>query len=200
VKTKYEIKNRTLAVIFIIIIAALSIIFVPGLIQKEEPLQAIMVDGQTYVFDQDIRKSLKVPMYDEDKILEILSFPPKINILVDTSNTTENAYYAKVSFNTISKLSRYYTHNNVYMEYPFYAMENNTIFFWNRRNNTLTPLNGSIEGPVIMFKGPSLANETSVRLTNQTIVVQGTTQENLSMASEKLVLSLLGVSEKAIEE
>jgi hypothetical protein len=200
VKTKYEIKNRTLAVIFIIIIAALSIIFVPGLIQKEEPLQAIMVDGQTYVFDQDIRKSLKVPMYDEDKILEILSFPPKINILVDTSNTTENAYYAKVSFNTISKLSRYYTHNNVYMEYPFYAMENNTIFFWNRRNNTLTPLNSSIEGPVIMFKGPSLANETSVRLTNQTIIVQGTTQENLSMASEKLVLSLLGVSEKAIEE
>ncbi len=163
-------------IVFIVLVAL--IITAAGCAEKkDEKITEITIKGQSYVFSEDIWETLKVPTGSWTKINHILN-DSEIQVVFD-GTTTDNSYFAVVGYNIAFKLSR------------FRAWELREINF-----TTATLDNAIFDKPTVYMKGPNTgANETSVTIDNQTVIVQGTDFKNLTMAGDRLVLVVFEIND-----
>lgn len=168
---KHNIKNYAFlaSVFLILIIIIFSLSFFANTNSKE--LKKITIEGVPYEFNTNLYEVIRVPADSEDKIKSIFERSYKICIKFDNSSEEDNPIFFVSSFNIVYKTIRYYTSRGI--EKKIEVCE---------------------EEPKIELKGPNTgASETSIRLINNTILVQGTTPKNLEMAADKLILIIFGI-------
>ena len=169
------------------ILILISIVLATGCIGQQQYAKTLEKDGVEYQFSDNIYDSMKIPVYDEDFILDRIRFgPEKITVVFNGSSLEDNAYFATVGFNVAHKLANFFT----YSQGRFVNITALDI------NNNVTQIPGSI----IYMKGPNTGAEgNSVSLSNLTVgnntysivVMQGTTYQNLSQAGDRLILLVL---------
>lgn len=139
----------------------------------EKELKEIMVNGTLYIFNTNLYETIKVQSDSENEIKNIFERSAKLCINFDNSSSEDNSAFLISSFNIVYKILRYY--NSRGMEKKIEVCN---------------------EEPKIELRGPNTgAIETSVRLVNRTIIVQGTTAKKLEMAADKLILIIFGIKE-----
>jgi len=141
--------------------------------EQEKNLTAIKLGDQVYEFSTNLYDSVKVKTNDEDGIKELFDNSENVCIKFDNSSSTDNAYFAVVGYNIVFKLTRYYSKQGKTMK--FSVCQTNETTIW--------------------LKGPETgAQENSVTLIDNTVVVQGTDFHELELAGDKLVLTVFGIN------
>lgn len=159
-----------------------------------QPVTEITIEGhgnQVYTFSNDIRQSLRVPVNDPDGIKEIGRDYDIMAMVFNSSSPQDNAYFTVVTTNMMNKIPNYDAYEGrVFQLIPFYFDEKGQ--WYNRTGGNITKPDFRV--PAIWLVGPNTgANETSLRLTNNTIYVSGTDYKNLTMAADKLTLLFFNI-------
>ena len=83
--------------------------------EKEERKDTVTIPGHNviYQFSSDLRESINVPSTDEMEIQNAIWNSDRINIIFNSTSLTDNAYFAKVSTNIVSKLNIFFNNNLV---------------------------------------------------------------------------------------
>jgi hypothetical protein len=168
--------------------AIISIIFIAGCIgQSQDKPFFILKDGERciqYNFKADVRDIAEVPVAGKLGIQELLFSSSRLNILFE-SQPDDNPGFALASFAFTNKLAIYNLQVlGRVIEVQGYDTANQTY---------LDELNfSSRTGLDIILKGPNTgAEDTSVRLQDRAIVVQGNSTASLELAGERLALIML---------
>ncbi|MBU5678508.1 MAG: hypothetical protein QXJ96_03020 [Candidatus Aenigmatarchaeota archaeon] len=165
------------SILALVSVFLILIVFFSYIISVEKPskneLKEITINGVKYEFNTNLYEVIGVPAKNEEEIKNIFDESYKICIKFDNSSEEDNSIFFVSSFNIVYKTIRYYTSRG--MEKKIEVCD---------------------EEPKIELKGPNTgASETSIRLMNKTILVQGTTTKNLEMAADKLILIIFGIKE-----
>lgn len=191
-----------------------SIVLVSGCINQEpeKPQQVLEItkDGITYQFTNNIFDSMKIPLNEGAEIKRLVKYASAVSVVFDNSSTEDNAYFTVINYNMITKLTHYYAYSRgKFVDesfYPVYVINDGKLLKKDKINNTWLDYNftlDSIEWPVLYLKGPNTgAIETSVTLDydRKIIYIQGTDYRNLSLAADRFVLEVLGVSTDLLEQ
>ncbi len=182
--------------------AILSIIvlaLVAGCLQ-EQPLKEIVIPGQEaiYVFTYDIRESIKAASDNEKTIRSLFVDSVSMNIVYDGSSNQDNAYFIVALTNIGNKLRPYMANTGRFVKFDYYYYIGD--YWYNSTDDIVDKPN--LTGPTLMLKGPETgATETSVRLNdNNTVVVQGTSYRNLTLAADKLSLIIFDVTPEQVNQ
>ncbi|MEM7816444.1 MAG: hypothetical protein QXZ20_00860 [Candidatus Aenigmatarchaeota archaeon] len=134
-------------------------------------LKEITINGTPYEFNTNLYEVIKIPSEGDDDIKSIFDKNYKICIEFDNSSIEDSSIFFVSSFNIVYKTILYY-----------------------KSRGMKKKIEVCDEEPKIELKGPNTgASETSIRLMNKTILVQGTTTKNLEMAADKLILIIFGI-------
>ncbi|HLD85768.1 MAG TPA: hypothetical protein VI968_04385 [archaeon] len=181
-----------------IVFALAVLVIVAGCVQEKAPIKEISIPGQAkiYQFTNDLRSAVLVKSNDETGIKNIFYAAKNINIVFDGSSETDNAYFSAVLIDFGAKVPLYLSYDGVQIKFtPFYTLSDD----WYNATDDKIPEPTFIE-PVLVIKGPSTgAEETSVNLYNNTIVLQGTSYKNLTLAGDKLTLIVFGIDKDTLE-
>ena len=180
-----------------VICVMVALIFVAGCVQ-DKPVKEIVIPGQKeiYQFTNDLRASVLVKSNDEKGIRNIFLNNENINIVFDGSSEADNAYFTVVIIDFGAKVPLYlsYQGNNVKFA-PFYFIGDE----WHNSTDDIIK-KPNFTGPVLILKGPNTwAEDTSVDIYNNTVILQGTSYKNLTMAGDKLTLIVLDINKELIE-
>lgn len=178
---------------FAVAIIFISVVFISGCTEQQAEIKEITIDGhgnQVYQFSYDIRESQKIASDDPLAISMLVANSDYMNIVFDGSDNQDNGYFQVVLINIVQKLTTYYSYEGkAFSGLPiyYYITENNTIVWYNSAQENITE--PDLSGTTLWLLGPSTgANETSVRLNNNTIYIQGTSYKNLTLAGDKFAL------------
>jgi hypothetical protein len=172
-------------------IAVICVIIVAGCVQEEVALKEISIPGHNdiYTFSNDIRDALKVES-NNPAAIKSQFYEGEMSVVFDGSSPQDNAYFTVVMTNIMAKVPTYLAYEGVLIKFQPYYFIGET---WYNRNGD------EIEKPklanVLWLKGPSTgAEETSVNIINNTIILQGTSYQNLTLAGDRLVLEVMGIN------
>lgn len=183
---KIKVKFEKYRVILLLLIALVifSVFFYVFYIPK--PITSLDFYGIPIYFRSDLRQAAKVPVYpNEDSVRKELmnSSVQNITFAYKLSNTTEDSYYRIEAFEIAQNL--YYGYRVLVKTIPGFDVMNISSY---------ENLSGKIENPVIALVIPTYSNETSVTVTsNHTIFVRAKTLDDFDLATEKLLISALGL-------
>jgi len=172
----------------ILIIPILLGVLVSGCIFQEAEIHSIEYDGLITHFRADLNKARLVPVYPGEGELRNLVFDEGLEIINITfiDIQKENGFYAVGSFELGYKLNL--IKNAEDLDYVV-----NASIVTSRED--LVPVDGML---YIFLAGPSLADETSVRLEDGVIVLSGRSFEevnrrygDLDLSIDKLLLILM---------
>ncbi len=164
-----------------------AVVLVAGCAEQAS-LKELYIPGhgdQIYAFSSDINEALRVSTNDPEGIKEIGKSLETLNIVFNSSDAQDNAYFRVILIDIVSKLSTYYPYEGrlVYFNTYYYSGEN----WYNSSNEQLQQ--PSFSGPVLWLYGPATgANETSLTLEGNNIYLRGASLAGLRLASDKLVL------------
>lgn len=166
---RYEIP----VIAFLIILIIFTTLLLINIDKSEKEVKELTINRVRYVFNTNLYEAIRIPSSDDNKIKNIFEENNKICVKLDNSSQEDSAIFFVVSFNIVHKILTYYISNGV--------------------EKKIEVCN---EKPNIELRGPNTgAKETSVKLINNTILVQGTTPKNLELAGDKLILIVLGIKE-----
>jgi len=155
-------------------IAAIVLILNPfAHLREATPYYVLNVSGYEFVFTTNPKEAMRFPSEGEEEIK--LLFDRAELVCFDFINQSEedNAYFAKIGFNLVFKLTRYYSLLGVRKGFKVCKEE-----------------------PKILMLGPnSGASRNGIRLENATVVVEATSYKALELAGDKLALIVMGVKE-----
>ena len=180
------------------IVFALVIISVIAGCVQEKPINEISIPGQAkiYQFNSDLRSAVLVKSNDETSIRNVFYTAKNINIVFDGSSETDNAYFSAVLIDFGAKVPLYLSYDGIQIKFmSFYTLGND---WYNATEDNITKPN--FTDPVLMMKGPDTgAQGTSVNFYNNTIILQGTSYKNLTLAGDKLTLIVFGIDKNTLE-
>ena len=150
--------------------------------QPMEEIHILEKDGVEYEFSTDVREAAKIEVIGETQIFDSIALANNVSIIFREGG--DNAIFAKAGFDLTNKLQFYY----VYTQDRIVGIRGFEM------------VNASMaEGTIIEFIGPTTgANETSVSLQNETIIVRGTTNQTFALAVDRLALVLFPDDVQAI--
>jgi len=184
------------------VLPLIILILVSGCVQ-EKRLTEFSLPGhtETYTFTHDIRESYKVPFKGEGVAnVKKLDFHGNvINFVFNGSSSEDNKYFSVVVFNIVAKLQPYFAYEGRLMRFPVYYFLPDG--WYNSTNEKIEKPNLKEIGPILWLIGPNTgANETSLTLEGNIIYLRGTSYENLTMAADKFVLLVMGVTPEDVEK
>jgi hypothetical protein len=148
--------------------------------------------GQEFNFRADLREAEKIAVNPDEESLRKILLSPNINEikLAYIPNDTENSFYLADIFEIAYKMSIIY-------RYKFGEQVPMNSFPINSTEDAKYLSNSA--SPVILFLGPSHANETSVTVDGNLIIIQGRSFDetnrkytDLDLSTDKLILVLMG--------
>jgi len=164
----FKIKPIYIFIIFFVLSVSSILFFYK---EQKKFLNSIIVEGNEYIFNTNLYEVVNVPSDNDEKIKDIVDKNNKICIKFDNSSETDNAIFAKVSFNMVFKLTKYYY-----------------------TRGELKKFEVCNEAPIIELVGPNTgAEENSLRLVGEKIIIQGRDKKEIEMAADKLVLIVFDV-------
>lgn len=182
-------------------IPALFVLFVvaaSGCTQPKAEIKDVFIAGhgeQIYSFSYDIRESVVVPAGDEAQIRNLLANSSRLSIIFNSTNGQDNAVFEVVVFNIAAKLPTYYSYEGKLLRIDAFYYAEDGLYNASKEPDVL-PNNTKL-----MLLGPNTgAKETSVKMSGDTITVQGTTQKNLILAGDKLALIVMGIDQQKVEQ
>jgi hypothetical protein len=169
-----------------------SIVIISGC-TEEQKITELKIPGhgnQVYVFSNDIREVLKVPVSDPIEIQQLVWQSDRLNIIFNGSSQQDNAYFQVVAVNIVFKLQTFFAYEGKILQFPVFYYENDNWF--NSTGDKLTVLN--LEGANLWLLGPDTgAKSTSLYSLDNIIYLQGTDYKNLTLAGDKFALIVMGV-------
>jgi len=178
--------------IFLISIIIIFVALASGCTENNTEIKEIAISGhgsQVYTFANDIREALKVSVNEPIEIKRIFATNSNFVLVFDGSDSQDNAYFRVVLIN-MNKIPTYYAYEGrvLSFEYYYYIGDN----WYNDTDGNIT--RPAFAKPVIWLKGPATgATETSLKLENNIIYLQGTSYKNLTLAGDKLTLLSFGI-------
>ena len=167
-----------------------------GCVQQEMPITEIEIPGhpQIYAFNNDIRQSILVKAENEKEIHAIFQNERRLNIVFNGTDELDNGMFRIALIDISSKIPFYFaaegrtTNIDIY----YFLTDNGTQWY----NSTNEPIaEPPLAGLTLWLKGPATgATDTSVSLQNKTVLLQGTSQKNVSLAADKLTLVVFGIN------
>ncbi|HLD57835.1 MAG TPA: hypothetical protein VJA47_05990 [archaeon] len=167
--------------------------------QPSKPITTIKQGFAEYKFLNDLRGILKIEPETvglDGRFDLIFTNKNNITLIFDGSSSIDNAYFRVVVLNFMTGLTTYLTSNN--MQLPpvstfYYIGDENTKWYTSENNSVPRPL---LSSPVVWLKGPHTgATENKVQLLDNKIAyLMGTNSANLTMMSERLLLSVMGIN------
>ena len=161
-----------------------------------EPIREINVAGhpQVYAFGNDIRQSILVKAESEKEIHDLFQNERRLNIVFNGTDELDNGMFRIALIDISSKIPFYFaaegrtTNIDIY----YFLTDNGTQWY----NSTNEPIaEPPLAGLTLWLKGPATgATDTSVSLQNKTVLLQGTSQKNVSLAADKLTLVVFGIN------
>ncbi len=167
-------------------------IIAAGCVQQEDTsIREVAIQGhaEIYTFSNDIKDAIKVNTTEPEEIRKQF-YRDRMNVIFDGSSQQDNAYFTVLMSNIMAKVPVYLAYEGVLIEFqPYYFID--STWYDKKGNEIEKPV---FEGPVLWLKGPSTgAEETSVKLENSTITLQGTDYKELTLAGDKLALVLMKI-------
>ncbi|MBI3190687.1 hypothetical protein HYZ41_03205 [archaeon] len=143
-----------------------------------------------YTFSNPVKQALLYPISDSGQIRYAILSSKNIDMVFDGSSSEDNAYFQTTLFNIVQKTQTYSVYNGRIVNF-------NTYYFIGDKwyNSTTDRINRTeSQNVIIWIKGPNTnAKENSVSLSNNTVYVQGMNYKNLTLAADRLVLTIIGV-------
>jgi hypothetical protein len=140
-------------------------------IETKKNLTVLNLSGELFVFSTNLYDAIKFNSTNETEIKKIFDESPRICFTFNNQSTRDNSYFAVISFNTVYKITRYYSLHG--MKKEIRACNN--------------------EPKVIMLGPHSGAKTNSISLINRTIILQATSYQKLKEGGDKLVLIVFGI-------
>ena len=178
------------------ILSIIALVLATGCLQ-EQPLKEIVIPGQeaVYVFSYDIRESVKVASDNDKTIRSLFVDSASMNIVYDGSSNQDNAYFIVALTNIGNKLRPYLANTRRSLDFNYYYYVGD--YWYNSTDDIIDRPN--LTASTLMLKGPETgATETSVKLANNTIILQGTSYRNITLAADKLSLIIFDVSQEDV--
>ncbi len=181
-------KYITFSIIFLVLISAC--------VQEEEPLTQVRISGHSHIyqFEHDIRDALKFPVNNIVAVNEMLWNTNKLNVVFNGSSKEDNRYFSVVMVN-LGKLQTFFAYEGKAFNFNTFPVYYYTDSKWyNGRTNEAIP-RPSLEEATLWLLGPNTgARGNGIILLNNTIYLHGTSYKNLTLAADKLVLTVMGIS------
>lgn len=178
-------KNTTI-LFFVFMIVLLS-----GCVE-DKPQNSVIIDNVEYSFVNDIKEASKVPVYYPKPIREKVLGSKNINIVFDCSHSEDRPIFSVVAFNAVTIIQTYFVYSQEKIgNFSTYC------YIGDQWYNSINQPISSVPKPdlTLKFVGPfSGANETSVLFSyNNTIIIQGSSHSNVTLATDAFSLTVLGV-------
>jgi len=135
---------------------------------QRQPITTIKYNDTILAFRVDIRQARQIPVYGS-----LPDFSNISNVTIVYVNTSDLQYVALQSFMITFNLKR------IYRNLSISAQEVNDFILEN--------------GTFIAILPPSIANESAVRVLDNTIFISGKTSYELDLATTKFILALLNI-------
>ena len=181
----------------IIISGMFLVIIIAGCTQQAE-IKNIVIGNVEYSFSEDVRQSIKIPVNDAPLVRNIIDENRDINVVFDCSASTEKPYISVAAYNIVSKIQNYVIYSRyTYAKFSTFCYVGND--WYNSTDNKIEK--PDFTSAVIWFKGPATgAESTSVTAYNNTILIQGTSYRNMTLAADAFSLAMLGITEDAVSK
>ena len=179
---------------FLFLVLILSTVIISGCINQQpekKELYNVTKDGVEYIFSNNVYESLNITIENEDLIRQTLDSPLSVVIAFNGSNEQDNGYFSVVSYNLVEKLKNYYIYSKG-KRVGFAAIDINEGKI--PPGNTIIVLRGpntSARGTSVYYDNECIVNQIAISEFSRCVMIQGTDYKNLTLASEKLILSLL---------
>jgi hypothetical protein len=203
-------KNSTIAAVIVLILIAVALYYFSNAPDVIGDPYSIYYDGVSRRFRGDLFEANKTPVFpSEDSVKNLLLNPEVYKIQISyIPNENENAYYLATTYEITSKLSLVYRHYFTGQVQTFKDEDNSSclLFYDDMQTrcfksvalNFTQDLVPTPVEPAILLLGPSQANDTSVRVENNVIVLSGKsfdetnrTYTDLDLSVDKMLLILM---------
>jgi len=176
----------------------LVLVFISACVQQPVPITDIRISGhgeQIYQFSYDIRESVSVKAEAEQQIRGLLINSSKLSIIFNSS-AEDNVVFQVVVFNIAAKLPTYFSYEGKLLHIDAFYYKEDGYLYNKSEERVEMPSNARI-----MLLGPNTgAEETSVSLDGNTVILQGVTRKDIVLAGDKLALIVMGIDEKEVED
>ena len=171
---------------FLLVLSAVVLLFLGFFIYSTilpKPILSVSLNGNTVLFRDDLKEASKIPIYpDEQSVAKFFSNPNVTNITFafkpfQGENGLDLLEESEIIFKTTLLYSQF-GYQPSYKAVPV---------------RTYDQVNSTSSAPTIVLVSPKFANETSVRLENNTLFISGTNQRNFDIATIKFMMTILGI-------
>ena len=163
--------------------------------QPQKPITLLKQGFSEYKFSSDIRDALKINVNAPFDIKTVFNSAKTIDVFFDGISRNDNGDLQNVLFNMLTKLNTYWENSGRQglSVRPFYYLgDPEGVWINSTGGNTTKP---QVVNPTIWLKGPNTnATDTSVKLQGIIAYLSGTSSANLTLAGDRLVLSIFGIN------
>jgi hypothetical protein len=178
------------------VIALALLIFAAGCVQQDTEIKEIAIPGHNniYTFNNDIRQSILVKAENPEAIRDLFLHQNRLNVVFNGTDEFDNGMFRLALIDISAKIPFYLAYEGKSMAIDMYYFTDFDGTQWFNANNEEID-KPSLEGFTLWLKGPATgATETSVTLQDKIVLLQGTSQKNMSLAADKLTLIVFGVN------
>jgi hypothetical protein len=175
--------TRSQAIILItVLVATLAIIYVYIITKPPQPITTVEYYGNMLTFRENLIEANNITVSPSDKAISDAMTNSRIeNITIVFKNTTDLSYTAVQAFEITYKLRIQHLVNN------------RDIAISAKEVDSLDNITGTAENPMIVLIPPSIANDTYVALTDNTVRISGKTYKDYNLATIKFLIVTLGI-------
>lgn len=168
-------KNGFLLAASVMAFALLVSLGASGCSTHPKNVTALNLSGEVYAFNTNLVDSIKVNSSNDEAIKNLFDSSKSVCIIFQDSDE-DNGYFAVISYNIVFKLTRYYSN------------------LGEAKSFTACNLSNLSSDATIELRGPATgANQNSVMLDENNVIVQGTTSKDMEKAGDKLLLIVFGI-------
>ncbi len=184
-KRKFSISLKEIFLFILVFSLTYFFLNLPNFFKTTET-RKILYNGAIVTFRKPLEKALKIPVYpSEEKIREILfnSNVSKVTIYFKTAK--DISIYAVEAFEIAFKLLNY--------TYPVFNMFPK---FDGKEVSSYSQVNSSKQNPAIVLIHPEFANSTFVRAEDHKIIISGTDNDKLDLATIRFLIAAMNIKLK----
>lgn len=177
---RFKITERQ--ILFLIILFFSVILILVYWYSISRPIYAIKYFGAVLAFRENLREAIKIPVYPDENTLHMLltnSSLQNITLVFKDAGVDKNSYYIVEEIEIINKL------------YFLYKIKGMSVKFNASEVQNYENLAATKENLIIALIHPIYANETSIKVENNVIYLQGTDLRNFDLATIKLLMVAL---------
>lgn len=181
---------------YAVFLALIISVAIAGCVQPEQPITEIEIPGhpQIYVFSNDIRQSILVKAESQQEMHDLFQNERRLNIVFNGTDELDNGMFRIALIDISSKIPFYFAAEgkSTAIDIYYFLAENGTQWYNSTEDRIEQP---RLNGLTLWLQGPATgAVETSVTLDGKTVLLQGTSQKNVSLAADKLALIVFGIN------